>query len=149
MTLTIDTNVLVYSVDEREPEKQMVARELLWQLERRDAAVALQVVGEFQNAARRRLKRTAREAAAMAAGVLAAFGSFGYTLRDVETALDRVVRGQIGYWDALLVSTAERAGQSVLFSEDMADGTRHGRLEIVNPFGPAGFSARARTILTS
>jgi predicted nucleic acid-binding protein len=70
MTLTIDTNVLVYSVDEREPGKQRIARELLWQLERRDAVVALQVVGEFQSAVRRRLKRTARDAAAMAAGVL-------------------------------------------------------------------------------
>jgi predicted nucleic acid-binding protein len=148
MTLTIDTNVLIYAADERELAKQRIARELLLQLERRDAVVALQVVGEYQNALRRRLKRTAHEAAAMAAGVLGAFGSFGYILADVEMALDRVVLGQLGYWDALLVAAAERAGQSVLFSEDMADGARFGRLEIVNPFGWAGISDRARALLS-
>lgn len=149
MTLTFDTNLLVYSVDERDPQKRQIAREVLRVLEKHGSAVALQVVGEFQNALIRRLRRTGREAAAMAAAVIATFGSFGYVRSDVEWALDRLLLGHLGYWDAVLVAAAERAGQRVLFSEDMQDGATFGRLQIVNPFGPSGLSDRARAILTS
>ncbi len=148
MTFTVDTNVLVYAVDERDLRKQQVARDVLRALQRRGAAVALQVVGEFQNALMRRLRRSNSEAAAAAAGVVASFGSFGYVLSDVEWALDRLLFGHLGYWDALLVAAADRVGQTVLFSEDMQDGARLGRLEIVNPFGRAGVSDRARALLS-
>ncbi len=51
--------------------------------------------------------------------------------------------------DALLLSAADAAGCTALFTEDMSDGARFGRVEIVDPFAPDGLSARAQELLTA
>jgi predicted nucleic acid-binding protein len=55
--------------------------------------------------------------------------------------------GRLSYWDALLLASCAQAGLTVLLSEDMQDGFKLGGVEVVNPFGPSGLSARAREVL--
>jgi predicted nucleic acid-binding protein len=146
--ISVDTNVFVYAVDQRDPVKQSVARSVLLALARVEAVVALQVVGEFQNALKRSLKLPAWVAAQAARNVLAQYGSFPYDREAVESALALSAAGRMSYWDALLVASADAVGVTTLLSEDMTDGLVHGGVEIVNPFGPDGPSPRLQTLLT-
>ena len=52
----------------------------------------------------------------------------------VERAIDTHKIYRISYWDALIVSAAERAGCKRILSEDLNDGQRYHSLTISNPF---------------
>jgi predicted nucleic acid-binding protein len=147
MRATIDTNVFVYMLDARDPAKQVAALELVESLRSRDCSISLQACGELYAAVTRRLRRAPWEAAQAARNLLAAFPVFGSTRNAVERALAEAMVGRFGYWDALLLASANEAGCAACFSEDMADGTRLGAVEVVAPFGPSGLSERALAIL--
>jgi predicted nucleic acid-binding protein len=146
--ISVDTNVFVYAIDQRDPVKQSVARSVLIALAQAEAVVALQVVGEFQNALKRSLKLPAWAAAQAARNVLTQYASFPYDRDAVETALMLSAAGRMSYWDALLVASSDAVGVTTLLSEDMTDGLVHGGVEIVNPFGADGPSARLQALLT-
>lgn len=147
MSFTLDTNVLVYIADERDPLKQTTASTVFAALARTAAPLALQVIGELQNALVRRLKQPPALAAAAANQLLASFHTFGYDKSAVERATGLFATSRLSYWDALLLASTERAGITYLFSEDMHDGMRFGSVEIVNPFADEGLSPRARVLL--
>ena len=112
-----------------------------------DCLVSLQACGELYMALTRRLRRAPWEAAQASRNVMTAFPSFGSSRRAVERALAEAMAGKFGYWDALLLASAQEAGCDVCFSEDKADGKMLGSVEVVTPFGPDGLSDRARTFL--
>ena len=145
--ITADTNVFVYASDDDAPLKQSVAGEVSLALMRRHSPLALQLIGELQNALRRKLKLDPWEAAQRAGGVLAAFDLFPPSLEAAKLALAQVASGRLSYWDALMLASAREAGCTVMLTEDMQNGARIFGLEIVNPFGPAGVSARAAALL--
>jgi predicted nucleic acid-binding protein len=145
--ISCDTNLFVYAHDARELSKQPTARLILGALARRDAVVGLQVVGEVQNALRKRLKTPAQVAFRVASDLLQEFASFAYDERAVCVALAEASAGRLNYWDALLLAAADQAGVKTMLSEDMSDGLSFGGLEVINPFGVAGPSERARQVL--
>jgi predicted nucleic acid-binding protein len=147
MTVTLDTNILVYVVDGRVPLKQKVAAQVFAVLAARSAPLALQVIGEFQNVMAKRLKLSRATAAAAGHQLLATFRTFAYDTVAVELATNVFATGRFSYWDGLLLASAERAGLTALLSEDMHDGERFGRLEVVNPFAGPDVSPRARQAL--
>jgi predicted nucleic acid-binding protein len=146
--ISCDTNLIIYAHDNRDLIKQSTAKGVLAALSGRGAVVGLQVVGEVQNALRRRLRTPASVAYRVAADLLAEFGSFAYDERAVEVALAEAGAGRLNYWDALLLAAADAVGVRTMVSEDMADGFRLGQLEVVNPFGAGGASERLRERLT-
>jgi predicted nucleic acid-binding protein len=143
MRVTIDTNIFVYMVDERDPLKQATAIELVDRLRRGECAVSLQTIGELYAALLRSLKRAPWEAAQASRNVLAAFNCFGSSRVSVERALAESMAGRFSYWDAHQLAAAHEAGCGLCFSEDMKDGARLGDVEVVHPFGPSGLSDRA------
>jgi predicted nucleic acid-binding protein len=147
MTVTLDTNILVYAVDSRSPPKQKVAAQVFAVLAARAAPLALQVIGEFQNVMAKRLKLPQAIAAAAGHQLLATFRTFAYDAVAVERATSAFATNRFRYWDGLLLASAERAGLTAMLSEDMHDGERFGRLEVVNPFAGADLSPRARQAL--
>ena len=147
MTVSIDANILVYSVDARDPLKAEIAQAVILAARRRGGQLALQVIGEFQYAAVRRLKLPPDLAAAAAREFLRTFETFSYDKAAVESALNIAGTRLLSYWDALLLSSVEAIGVSALITEDMQDGGRHGSVELVNPFSPGGISPRARAVL--
>lgn len=149
MIVSPDTNLFVYAADDDEPVKQSFAREVICLLAARRAPVALQVVGELQNALRRGLKMPNHLASQQARNVFTAFGSFPYDAACVDHALAQSAAGRLSYWDALLLSACGRAGVQALLSEDMQDGFVLGGVEVINPFGPGGLAPRARAVLES
>lgn len=147
MIVTADTNLFVYAVDEREPDKKAVAIEIVGRLQEQGAPIGLQVCGEFFRAATRRLKRTPWEAAQGARNLLTSFPVFTATSRSVTAALAAAAAGQFSFWDANLLAAADEAGCDVLLSEDFRDGTRLGRVVVVQPFAAGGISIGAKRAL--
>jgi predicted nucleic acid-binding protein len=145
--ISADTNLFVYAIDTRDPAKQAIAVDVVRALGQADAVIALQVVGEFQNALTRRRKLPPWAAAQNARNLLVQFGSFAYDQGAVEIALTRSAAGRASYRDALLLAAADAVGVKALLSEDMTDGSVHGGVEVVNPFGANGPSDRARELL--
>jgi predicted nucleic acid-binding protein len=145
--ITADTNVFVYTVDPRDPQKQNIARRVIRLLEERRQQIALQVVGEYQNAIRRKLKLSPSIASDSASGILAGFATFPSSRSAAWAALEEIAAGRLSYWDALMLVSAAEAGCTAMLSEDMHDGAVLFGVEIVNPFGANDLSPRAAELL--
>jgi predicted nucleic acid-binding protein len=145
--ITADTNVLVYLWDNQAPPKMAVATQVAAFLAAKSWPLALQVIGETQNVLRRKLRQPPWQAAQNARNLLTTFPSFPASAANAAESLTLMAAGRLSYWDALLVTAARDAGCDVLLTEDMQDGARFGSLEIVNPFGAAGPSARFQALL--
>jgi len=52
----------------------------------------------------------------------------------VNRAIETHKRYQISYWDSLIVSAAERAGCTMIYSEDLNDGQIYHNIQVRNPF---------------
>jgi predicted nucleic acid-binding protein len=48
-------------------------------------------------------------------------------------ALDIQARYKISFWDALILQAVEKAGATVLYSEDLAAGQKYGSFRVINP----------------
>jgi predicted nucleic acid-binding protein len=147
VSFCLDTNILIYSVDDRDRLKQDVARRVVYRAVETNSILGLQVVGEYQNALKRRMKLSPEHAAMAAAFILKSFDTFAYDRDAVTRALEAARAYRFSYWDALLLASAEKSGVTALLSEDMHDGGAFGRVEIVNPFAADGMSHRAQTLL--
>jgi predicted nucleic acid-binding protein len=146
--ITADTNVFIYNIDVYDPAKHRTAAVIIDALSAQRAPIGLQVAGEVCNALRRRLRRPPWEAAQAARNLLAAGPSFGTTRFSIQRALAEAATGRFSFWDANLLSAAEEAGCTHMISEDMGDGARLGRIEVVHPFAKDGaLSERARDLL--
>ena len=141
--ITADTNIFVYTLDPRDPLKQAVAKEVVARARRGRSPVALQVVGEFQNVLRRKLRFPPAEAAISARDVLTSFDIFLASTSAADAALTEMVFGRLSYWDTLMLVSAAEAGCTAMLSEDMQDGAVLHGVEIVNPFDMDGMSPRA------
>jgi predicted nucleic acid-binding protein len=130
----VDTNVLVYAEDGREPARRDIAVRVLnelWSLGR--GVLSTQVLQEFYNAGTRKL----RMPPAVARGIVAQYAEWPV----VETTAQLIVSASIlherhgfSFWDAMVVEAALLSGATTLLSEDLQDGRRIGALTIRDPF---------------
>ncbi len=147
MIVTADTNVFVYGVDERSPGRQAAAFTALDAVRVRGWPIGLQVCGEFYRACTRRLHRSPWEAAQAARNLMVLYATFVGTRASTERALAQAAAGRFSYWDAALLAAADEAECTHLLSEDMHDGARLGRVEVVRLFDGDQLSERARSLL--
>ncbi len=126
-----DTNVLVYAALQPDPRSD-AARALL----RGGGVVSVQVLNEFANVARRKLRRTWPEVQQALAAVRALCPApRPITAATHEAALALAERTGYAVYDALILASALEAGCDTVCSEDMQDGqVIEGRLTIRNPF---------------
>ena len=126
-----DTNVLVYAALQPDPRSD-AARALL----RGGGVVSVQVLNEFANVARRKLRRTWPEVQQALAAVRALCPApRPITTATHEAALALAERTGYAVYDALILASALEAGCDTVCSEDMQDGqVIEGRLTIRNPF---------------
>ena len=97
--------------------------------------LSAQVLGVFYVAATRKLaKPLSRAVARQAVDGFCTLRVEPLRAELVRAAVDRSESSKLSYWDALIVETAIAAGAGVLFTEDLQQGRRFGRLRIVNPF---------------
>lgn len=132
----VDTNVLVYAVDESEAVKRGLARRALANDDYGELVLSSQVLSELYVAVTRRLATPlSDEEAAEVVGRLAATNlTVAIDGAHVEQAIRTSRSCRISYWDGLIVAAASRAGCSRLLSEDLNDGQRFGSVVVENPF---------------
>jgi predicted nucleic acid-binding protein len=130
----VDSNVLLYAVDEADPDKQRVARNWraeLWKSRR--GRVSFQVLGEFfVNAVRK--QAAAREEARAEVRDLLAWNPVVTDAALLERGWKLQDRYRLSYWDALIVAAAKVALCRYLLTEDLQSGQQLDGIEVVNPF---------------
>jgi len=130
----LDSNVLVYSDDPRDPAKQQTALNLIKiYLRGRTGVVSLQVLQEYFVSATGKLKLDA-ELARRRVEVFAKFHVSEPTVNDILAAIDLHRLHGFSFWDALILRMAKQAGCRLLLSEDMQHGQEIDGVKIVNPF---------------
>ncbi len=135
----VDTNVLVYAMDDADPAKQACARELMSSARAESHAVSPQVLQEFYNAVTRKLARpVAPEDAALAVRALARLTVVPADAELVIAAIEIHRRHQLSLWDALILQAALNGGCGRLLSEDLQHGFRIGSVVVENPFHGLG-----------
>jgi len=144
---TLDSNVLVYAVDFRDPVKQALAEQIVQTAALRNCLLGLQSVGEFYTASTRKGISRPADAGREALSLLTLFQTFPASADAYRVAAREAVAGRFSYWDGVLLASAAEAGCTVILSEDMKDGAKLGPIIVRNPFGPAGLSAAATAAL--
>ena len=134
----IDTNVLIYADDAREPQKRDRARALIRELMRdRRGVVSLQVLQEFFAAATRKLGVTAEDARRRVV-LYARFDIVTLTPSDLLAAIDLHRLHHLSIWDCLVMRAALNANCTTLHSEDLSNGFVIDSLTVRNPFAFRG-----------
>ena len=132
----VDTNVHLYTRDARDAAKQARAGEwLAWCWTRRSGRISTQVLNEFYNNAITRFRagvtvEKAREQVRM----LRLWQPPHLDTYTVDGAWVMQDRYKLGYWDALIVSSAQQQGCRYLLSEDMPHLQSYDTVQVINPF---------------
>lgn len=142
MASLVDTNILVYRFDPREPGKQRIAADLLRQgLLDGSLVLAHQCILEFVAAVTRPRgdlggePLIALEQARIEAEDLMAQFRVVYPDRDIVlTALRGAAMYGLSWFDAHLWAYAEVHGLREIFSEDSEHGRHYGSVRVVDPF---------------
>jgi len=127
-----DTNIFLYSRDKRDPLKQAIATQTLLAAEK--LVISTQVLQEFYSAATRKLRMDPTDAAAATEALCNLETVVTVGRIEILRAIRVERQHRISFWDALIVSAAETAGATILFTEDLTHGQRFGSIQIVNPF---------------
>jgi predicted nucleic acid-binding protein len=130
----VDSNVLLYALDEANPEKQKAARDWraeLWKSRR--GRLSFQVLGEFYVNAVRLLPKARDEARAEVRDLLA-WNPVGTDAALLELGWKIQDRYQLSYWDALIVAAAKASSCRYLLTEDLQAGQKLDGIVVVNPF---------------
>jgi predicted nucleic acid-binding protein len=129
----LDTNVLVYTVDNADPAKQRTARTLL--AETADPVVSAQVLNEFYVTITRKLQpAVAPDTATEMMHRLTRLSCVVIDAQLVQLAIAAGQRWQLSHWDALVIEAARQAGCGRVLTEDLRAGADYHGLAIENPF---------------
>jgi predicted nucleic acid-binding protein len=132
----LDSNILVYSVDESPAEKAKHERAVeLLSAQPENLVVSTQVLQEFYVVTTRKLKNPlSEEVAARAVRGIAKLDVVGVDVPLVLSAVDTSRTAQVSLWDALIIEAASRAGCERVLSEDLNEGRVIRGVRIENPF---------------
>jgi predicted nucleic acid-binding protein len=130
----VDTNVLLYCIDDKDAEKRRLAqswRDRLWECGA--GRLSWQVLNEFYwNAAGKMRAR-----ASVVRQVVEDYSFWrpsGFGLGLARRAWYWMDEAGVPYWDALILASAETAGCAYLLSEDFQTGRQFGDITVVSPF---------------
>jgi predicted nucleic acid-binding protein len=135
----LDTNVLVYALDRREPEKRDRAREVLRRVGASGGVLPAQVLSEFANVCLRKLEPRPDPAAVQreVERLLLAFPVLPLTGPVVLEALRGVTEHLLSYYDAQIWAVARLGQVGVVLSEDFNPGAVLDGISFANPLDPA------------
>jgi len=132
----VDTNVLVYAHDVDDLSKHDLARDALRELWNDGTGVlSPQVLQEFYvNVTRKIATPLAKDAARLVVSTYTIW-CIDVTSADVAAAFRIEDEAKLGFWDALIIASASKAGAARLLSEDLNAGQTIAGVLIENPFG--------------
>lgn len=134
----VDTNILVYSVDRRDPAKQRAAAAVLDELAAAGLGVlSAQSLAEYFSALTSKAVLAEHVSMAVAAAQVADYARswmiVNVTPPIVLEAIDGVRRYRLSYWDAQIWAAARLNQIGVIYSEDGPTGSAVGGVRFVNP----------------
>ena len=130
----VDTNILLYAVDEGAGARHEAARVILDEIPpARQKVISTQVLQEFYTAAIRKLSFAPTRARDLTM-LWANLEVVRIDLEDVMGAIDCSILNRISFWDALILTSARKAHCAVLYSEDLSDGQAYDTVRVINPF---------------
>jgi predicted nucleic acid-binding protein len=129
----LDTNILVYCLDQSLPDKKRRCRDLLRNLTSENKGViSTQVMQEFYVAATKKLKA----AELLVKDILHSFQRFEIIIISpglIQEAIDCSIIHHLSFWDSLIVVAAESAHCHKIWTEDLNDGQIIRGVRIENP----------------
>ena len=133
----LDTSVLVYAYDRRDPRKQGIAQGLVHRALDGEIAASGQVLGEFASTLLHKLIPPVRPPDL--AALLHALESISLVPLD-HSVIIRAVKAHeqygLHFYDGLIVASAERGGCKKIWSEDLHAGQEYFGVKVENPFAP-------------
>lgn len=136
MTTFVDTNVLLYALDEDQGDRYTVAAatiENLW--ESNDGVLSTQVLQElYVNLTRKLRLPMSRPRARAAVERYTTWPVHQVTPGNILAASELEQRHTLAFWDALIVVAAQELGAARILTEDMQHGRTFGGVRIENPF---------------
>lgn len=129
----IDTNLVVYANDRRDPKKQGRALEIIGQLMTSGTgALSVQVLQEYANTALFKLDQEP-EVVIRQLRLLEALAVIVPSPTSVRRAVEIRNAYRISFWDAAIISAAEEAECDIVLSEDLNDNQYYAGIRVVNP----------------
>ena len=130
----IDTNVLIYADDARDPRKRDRARDLIRRLQRqRRGVLSMQILQEYFAAATRKLGMSSEDARRRVE-LYSRFDVVTLNPADLLAAIDLHRLHNLSIWDSLVVRAALNGSCATLHTADMQSGYAIERLTMSNPF---------------
>jgi predicted nucleic acid-binding protein len=132
----VDTNVLVYSRDTSEVEKQRRASAWMAHLwTTRNGRISYQVLQEFYVTVTEKLDPGLdRASARQDVQAFLSWRPVSIDSRILQGAWEVQDRHRLSWWDALIAAAAQVAGCAYLLTEDLQDDLVLGTVRVVNPF---------------
>ncbi len=130
----VDTNVLIYALDDADPKKQVSARmwrEDLWRTRR--GRISFQVLQEFYVKVTRKWPEAKEETRSEIRDLLA-WRPIAIDDAIVEAAWKVQDRFGFSFWDALIVAAANSSSCRFLLTEDLQAGQELDGLIVISPF---------------
>ena len=131
----VDTNVLIYAHDVDARAKHDVAKSVLRELwSGRTGVLSMQVLQEFYvNVTRKIASPLSKDAARLVVSSYSIWCT-ETTPAEIAAAFRIEDESRIGFWDALIVASAAKAGTARILSEDLNAQQMIAGIRIENPF---------------
>lgn len=133
----IDTNILVYSFDNRQPDKKVRALALISEaLQTGNGMISWQVMQEFLNVSTRKflIPLKPEDAKIYLQKVLHPLCQIYPEVDLYGAALEVMAKTGYSFYDLLIIASAQRGECVTLYSEDLHTGHQIDSVKVVNPF---------------
>lgn len=133
----LDTNILVYTFEHSQPQKQDISRHLVRDaLNNRAGCISYQVIQEFLNIASRKFLNplSVGDCQIYLSNVLEPLCEVFSSTDLFHRALEISGRWKFSFYDSLIVAAALSVESKILYTEDLQHNQKIEDLIIINPF---------------
>ena len=134
MRFTVDSNILIYTLDRLDERRHGPAKDLIARAAELDFFMTTQAIGEFLNVVRRKRLGAFDDAILLADRWIGLFEVVDTSSLDLCNAATLAERRRLQFWDSLMWQVSRSAGADVLLSENFQDGLQLGGMKVLNPF---------------
>lgn len=133
----LDTNIIIYSFDDRDLQKQEMAKQLITEgLLQNQSVISYQVVQEFVNVSTRKFSTplTLKDCQLYIDTILEPMWEIYSSKELIRSAFDITERWQYSFYGSLIIAAALEASCNILYSEDLQHEQKIYSVQILNPF---------------
>ena len=135
--ITIDTNILVYSIDVDAGVRHEHSKQFVDEAVDKNCVLTLQALSEFYWVVTREGKVPPEDAKAQVDDWQLLFPIILTKPSTLRVAITAVKDYRLAFWDAMMWATARQNGVDILYSEDFRNEQNIGGVLVRNPFYPS------------